>query len=53
MPTKDSTVRGVRISNLQISMIEQRANRKGWTFNKWMNWAIEQGLRPHRAKEGK
>ena len=51
MPTKDSKVRGVRISNQLIAAIEQRANRKGWSFNRWMNWAIRQGLRSHKGKE--
>ena len=50
MPTKDSRVIGVRIKNQTITAIEQRANRKGWTFNKWMNWAISIGLRKHTKK---
>jgi len=51
MPTKDSTVRGVRIKNDAISAIEQRAKRRKWTFNRWMNWAISVGLRSHRGIE--
>lgn len=52
MPTKDTKVRGVRIKNDTISAIEQRANRRGWTFNRWMNWAIGIGLRVIRGKNG-
>ena len=50
MPTRDSRVRGVRIKNETIDLIEERATRKHWTFNKWMNWAIQLGIRPHRSK---
>ena len=50
MPTKDSKVRGVRIPNNIICEIEQRASHRGWTFNRWMNWAIIQGLRSHKRK---
>ena len=50
MPTKDSKVRGVRVLNQDYEQIMERANRKKWTFNRWMNWAIEQGLRSHLKK---
>ena len=49
-PTKDSTAIGVRIKNGTLAQIMQRANHRNWTFNRWMNWAILQGLRPHRKK---
>ena len=52
MPTKDSRVIGVRIKDETIAKIIERASRKGWTFNRWMNWAIIQGLRSHKRKEG-
>ncbi len=47
MPTKDSTVRGVRVLDKDIKQIMGKANRRGWTFNRWMNWAVAQGLRKH------
>ncbi len=50
MPTKDSRVIGVRLTNPLIERIMARATRKGWTFNRWMNWAVLQGLRSHRRK---
>jgi len=53
MPTKNSSVRGVRLLDKDFDLIMKRATRKGWTFNRWMNWAIEQGLRSHQKKEGK
>ncbi len=50
MTARDSRAIGVRIKNEDISAIEQRANRRGWTFNKWMNWAIRIGLRSHKGR---
>uniref|UniRef100_A0A6M3LEA2 Uncharacterized protein n=1 Tax=viral metagenome TaxID=1070528 RepID=A0A6M3LEA2_9ZZZZ len=47
MPTRNSRAIGVRIKNEVITAIEQRAKRRGWSFNKWMNWAVVQGLRKH------
>ncbi len=51
-PTKDSSVKTVRVKNGTIAQIMNRADRRGWTFNKWMNWAILQGLRKHTKKDG-
>ena len=39
---------GVRISIDNIEKINKRAARKGWTFNKWINWAVSLGLRSHK-----
>jgi len=50
MPTKGSRVRGVRIPDEVIDLIKQRAARRGWTFNKWMNYVVYLGLREHRRK---
>ena len=47
MPTKNSRVRGVRLLDKNYELIMERANRKGLTFNRWMNWAISIGLRKH------
>ena len=33
MTVRNSRAIGVRIKNEDIAAIEQRANRKGWTFN--------------------
>jgi len=48
MPTKFSRVRGVRLLDKDYDLIMERANRKRWTFNRWMNWAISTGLRSHK-----
>jgi len=50
MTAKPSRAIGVRIKNEDIAAIEQRANRKGWSFNKWVNRAIVQGLRSHKRR---
>jgi len=50
MPSKDSTAIGVRIDNEVIAKIRQRANRHGWSFNRWMNWAVFNGLRSHKKE---
>lgn len=42
---------GVRISNDNISKINERAARKKWSFNKWINWAVSLGLRSHKKGE--
>jgi len=52
MPTKDTRAIGVRITNELFEQIMQRANRKGWTFNKWMNQAALDSIRSHKKKEG-
>jgi len=51
MPTKNSKVRGVRVLDKDYAQIMEKATRKGWTFNRWMNWAISIGLRSHKKKE--
>jgi len=51
MPTKDSRVIGVRIKNGTIERIMERANHRGWTFNRWVNYAILQTLRSHHKKD--
>ena len=48
---RDSRVIGVRIKLSTIEQIMRRANRRGWTFNHWMNWTIQQGIRPHVRKQ--
>ena len=50
MPTKDSKVRGVRIRNETIKKIMERCAHRNWTFNRWMNWAVTQGLRSHTRR---
>jgi len=39
---------GIRINTYEE--IKKRADRKGWTFNKWVNYAIGLGLRSHKKK---
>lgn len=53
MPTKDSTVISVRIRNNILARIESRLQRKkGMTLNRWLTWAILQGLRSHKKGVG-
>ena len=47
MPTRNSRVIGVRLDNTIIEQVLHRAARRGWTYNRWMNWAVKQGLRKH------
>ena len=51
MPTKNSHVRGVRIADKVSTEIDRRRIRKGWSFNKWMNYVISLGLRSHTKGE--
>jgi len=50
MPTRNSTAIGVRIDNEVITQIKQRISKKGISFNRWVNWSIENGLRSHKGK---
>lgn len=47
----ETVARGIRINRDVIPVIEQRAKRRKLSFNAWVKWAIEQGLRPHVRKE--
>jgi len=51
MPTKNTTVKTVRIPDDIADWINQRAKRRGWSINKWLNWAIRLGLRSHGGKK--
>ncbi len=51
MPNKESRAIGVRIPDKDYERIMEKATRKGWTFNRWMNWAISLGLRKHDKKD--
>lgn len=46
----NTKARGIRINTETEQLIEQRATHKGWSFNRWINWAITLGLRSHRKK---
>ena len=48
----ESSAKGVRLSSEDIQKIISRATRRGWSFNKWINWAVSVGLRSHKKKEG-
>ncbi len=43
----ESKAIGIRVRIDTLENVKKRALRKGWSFNKWMNWAIAQGLRKH------
>ena len=47
----DSKAIGVRVKTETIERVMERANRRGWTFNRWVNYAIELGLRSHKRKD--
>ena len=44
---------GIRVSEESIDRIKKRASRKGWSFNRWINWAVSLGLRSHKKKSGR
>ena len=50
MPTKDSSVRSVRIKNETLDVIEHRIKKKGITINKWLTLRNNEGLRIHRKR---
>jgi predicted DNA binding CopG/RHH family protein len=47
LTVKGSKSIGVRLELGDIEVIKQRAARRGWSFNKWINWAVDNGLRKH------
>ena len=51
-PTRNSKVRGVRVLDRDYELAMKKASRKGWTFNRWVNWAIRLGLRNHHRSGG-
>ena len=53
MTENDSRAIGVRIKTEDIVAIGQRAKRRGWSFNRWVNWAISIGLRSHKKGANK
>ena len=50
MPTKNTSVVHARVADTKIKEIEKRCKNRGMTINSWLNWAIDNGLRPHRRK---
>lgn len=50
MPSKNTTIVSARIPDKVLTQIKERISRKGKTLNEWLNWAIKQGLRPHKKK---
>ena len=51
MPTKFTTAKGIRIKDEVIERLKERAKRKKWSFNRYVNFALETILRPHRKRE--
>lgn len=47
---RKDTARGIRIKNEILDKVQQRAKRRGLTFNGWINWAVSLGLRSHKKK---
>ncbi|KKN70447.1 hypothetical protein LCGC14_0431420 [marine sediment metagenome] len=48
MPSKNTTIVAARIPDDTLKEINFRISRRGITLNKWLNWAIKNGLRKHR-----
>ena len=48
---RNSKAIGIRVNEDTLELVKIRADRRGWTRNKWVNWAVLQGLRSHRAKK--
>lgn len=46
----ETTAKGIRIPTEKLNEIERRAAKKGLTFNGWINWAIDLGLRTHSTR---
>lgn len=51
MTVKDTRAIGIRLPLDVIERIQERAAKRGISFNQWINWAINNGLRPHRRKD--
>lgn len=49
---KESMAKGIRLPLDMVKEIQRRADYKGWSFNRWVLWAVTQGLRSHK-KGGK
>lgn len=47
MPSKNTTIVAARIPDKTLAQIKERISGKK-TLNQWINWAISQGLRPHK-----
>ena len=41
---------GIRVPVILLEQINRRALRRGVSFNKWVNWALEQGIRSHKKR---
>lgn len=44
----NTRAKGIRLPEEIIELIQKRAAHKGWSFNKWINWAVRNGLRSHK-----
>ena len=42
---------GIRVPVILLEEINRRATWRGVTFNRWINWAVVQGLRSHKKKD--
>ena len=51
MKVKKTTAKGVRIKDETIERLNERAKRKKWSFNRYVNFALESILTPHRKRE--
>lgn len=46
----DTKAIGIRVPVTLLGEINKRAAQRRMTFNRWMNWAVVQGLRSHKKK---
>ncbi len=53
MKERDTVILPVRIKKDLMAEVDQRVSNKKQSRNSWLIWAINQGLRSHKKKEGK
>ena len=51
MPSKNTTVITARVPNHVIEAMREKCDKKGWTPNRFINWALTLGIRSHKKKE--
>ncbi len=50
---RTTVARGIRVERDRMAEVERRMARKGWTFNRFVNYAISLALRSHQRADGK
>ena len=52
MKERDTAILSVRIKKGLLAQVAQRVANKKVSRNSWIIWAVVQGLRSHRKKDG-